>query len=108
MKDRIARRAARMLEELDSGYLEVCKVPGRQGGYVRVVCNCNAEWYRVFCRRFERGRRRYRKPRTIIRRCHTRKALLHLAAGKNGTVYSGRLVEFMERWYEDIGTGPRD
>jgi hypothetical protein len=52
-----------------------------------------------------RGRRvgvsRYRKPRTIIKRCWTRKALLHLIDGHNSTLYSGRLHDFIERRVRD-------
>jgi hypothetical protein len=103
------RYASRMLAELDGGWLHVIKVPGRHGGYIRVVCSHNADWYRDFCRRFEHGRlkRRYRKPRTVIRRCHTRKALEHLVAGKNSTLYSGRLMEFIEAYFDHETTGER-
>lgn len=88
----------RFLDELDSSGLEVIKVPGRDGvGYVRAVCSRNPEWYREFCAWYVRPRRgRYRRPRTIIKRCWTRKGLLHLLAGNNSTMYSGRLMEYAE------------
>lgn len=93
----------------------VIKVPSREGqGYIRAVYQQNARWYRDFCgeyvmRRVGRMKRRsrYRKPRTIIKRCHTRTALLHLMAGKNSTLYSKRLVDFIERAGEETHR-PRD
>lgn len=90
-----------LLADLDAGHLHVAKVrAGRDSGYVRVVIQYNSDWYRCFCRKHETRRRSRasRKPRTIVKRCHTRKALLHLAAGKNSTLYSSRLIEFIERW----------
>lgn len=90
------RVAIEMLEELESGYLEVCKVPGRDGGYVRVAVSVNCEWYSRFCRRFLVSRRRYPKLRTIIRRCHTIRALQRIATGKVDGVYVKRLMPFIE------------
>ena len=62
----IRRAAQRMLEELDDGYLEVGKFPGREGGYVRMVMSRNADWYRLFCHSWTMRRRYpYRKPRRL-------------------------------------------
>lgn len=91
--------AKHMLEELEAGWLEVCKVPSREGGYIRVPVSVIAEWYSRFCRRYMGRRRKYPKPRTIIKRRDTIKALKHLEEGKNNTVYTKRLVDFIENFY---------
>lgn len=92
-----ARMAAQLLlEELLSSGLEVIKVPGREGGYIRVPVSVNCEWYRRFCRTLQRGRRRYPKPRTIIKRCHTVAALKRLMRGNDKSAYAERLMPFLE------------
>jgi len=92
----VHQSAKRMLEELDAGWLGVAKVRGRYGGYVRVTVSVNAEWYQRFCARYMASRRRYPKPRTVIKRCHTRAALVKLANGGGHGVYVDRLLRFME------------
>jgi hypothetical protein len=98
----ITEIARHMLDELDFGYLEVVKVPASdgRGGYIRVPVSVNAEWYSRFCRKFLVSRRHYPKPRTIIRRCHTRRALERIASGRIDGVYVGRLLDFIS-WYYD-------
>mgnify|MGYP001568633937 CR=1 FL=1 len=91
----VRNMAARMLEELDGGWLEVCKV-ANNGGYIRVPVSVNAEWYRRFCRKYLRSRRRYPKPRTIIRRTHVRAALLRIIDGREVHVNGHRLLEHIE------------
>jgi len=88
-----------MAEELESSYPETIKIPGREGGYIRVPVAVNAEWYRVFCGLFTAPRRRYPKPRTIIRRCDCLRALRRLAEGNQDGVYAERLIEFAQDWY---------
>lgn len=88
--------ARRLLEELQSSYPETCKVPNGNGGYVRVPVSVNTEWYRRFCRQYLSVRRRYPKPRTLIRRCHTIKALERIAQGNLRGVYAERLGPFVE------------
>lgn len=96
-RKRLVRECARQfLEELDAGRLEVMKVPGSDGGYIRIPIEVNAEWYRRFCSQFETSRRRYPKPRTIIKRCHTRRALEKLANGGGKGVYIERLLDFIQ------------
>lgn len=91
----IRRLALILLEELDSGYLEVVKVP-IEGGYIRVAVSVNAQWYRAFCKQYLWSRsKRFPKPRTIIRRQHTRAALKRIAKGNCAGVYAERLLEFM-------------
>jgi hypothetical protein len=93
---RTEEAATLLLEELEAGWLEVIKAPGRDGGYVRVPISANAEWYRRFCRQYEVRRKRYPKPRTIIKRCHTIKALRRLMDGQKDGIYVDRLKEFIE------------
>jgi len=96
-----AQHARELLEELESGWLEVCKCPSQQGGYIRVPVSVNAEWYRRFCKQFERPRRRYPKLRTIIKRCHTVTALGKIIAGvEDDGVYVGRLIDWID-WIEE-------
>lgn len=87
-----------MLDELESSGLEVMKVPGRHGGYIRVPVSVNAEWYRHFCRLYgdNRTNRRMRQ-RTMIKRCHTIAALKRLIAGNSSSLYAERLIAFVER-----------
>ncbi len=91
----LAMAALELLAELESGYLEVCKVPSRHGGYIRVPVSVNHEWYRRFCRMFLSRNRRYPRPRTLIRRCHTIEALRRIAAGNTNGVYAERLMPFI-------------
>jgi len=103
--DRETRWAAKeLLAELDAGWLEVCKVPGREGGYVRLVCEVNCQWYRDLCATYPSPRcRRWRKPRTVIKRCHTRAALASLARGRAcGPVYRDRLDPYLESKREEL------
>jgi hypothetical protein len=93
-----AAHASQLLEELESGWLEVCKCPSNQGGYIRVPVSVNSEWYRKFCAQFEQRRRKYPKPRTIIKRCHVIRALRKIIAGvESDGVYVGRLMDCIER-----------
>ena len=86
-----------LLGELESGWLEVAKVPSKQGGYVRIPVSVNAEWYSRFCRMYEsRYSSRYPKQRTIIKRCHTIAALERIICGNATGVYVGRLEPFLE------------
>ena len=100
----IRKRARALLNELDSNRLEVVLVPDRQScGYgndfrrLRAVQSQNAEWYREFCRLYASSshpqRRRFD---TLIKRQATRRALIRLSEGVNGTVYSERLIRFIE------------
>jgi hypothetical protein len=100
--------AKALLSDLNAGYLEVAKVPSRQGGYIRVPVSVNAEWYRRFCKRYLTTRRKYPKPRTLIRRCHTEAALRRIIDGRQtDTEYARRLCEFIRQeacW----GIGPQE
>lgn len=89
--------AAMLRELLESSFPETIKVPGREGGYVRVPVSVNTEWYRRFCADYETMRGR--KMRTIIKRCHTIQALRRMGAGNFAGVYAERLSPFLvEEW----------
>ena len=72
--------ARELLRELEEGRLCVCKVK-TEHGYVRMPVSQNAEWYQRLCRRHLGSRRRYRKVRTIIKRCWMVRALRRLLSG---------------------------
>jgi hypothetical protein len=84
--------AREMLAELEANYLHVAKVP-IPNGYKRVVVSFNAWWYRDFCGDWLRDRGgRYRKPRTMIRRQHTIRAMKEIISGYCVTEYAKRLL----------------
>lgn len=83
-----------MLDELRSGWLEVAKLPSKFGGYTRVVVSQNAPWYQTLCESYTRTRRkRYRRAFTIIKRCHTIRALERMIAGDLSGVYAERILD---------------
>lgn len=100
----ITRRVAAkyMLEELEAGWLEVAKVVSQHGGYIRICNSVNCEWYSRFCRAHEgfRRNRRWKKPRTFIKRCHTITALKRIIAGRMDSVYAERLEPFINEQIE--------
>ncbi len=88
-------------ELLESSFPEAMKVPGRDGGYVRVPISTNTIWYRRFCSQYEKPQPQ--KMRTIIKRCHTIRALQRIEAGDFSGVYASRLEPFLtEEWIQDI------
>ncbi len=91
---------AMMAEELEGSYLEVVKIPGRYGGYIRVPVSVNAEWYRVFCKQYLSTRRRFPRPRTLIKRRDTLTALGRLHSGNFRGVCAERLLDFVNDWYD--------
>lgn len=98
----VQEAAFEMLEELQALKLEVCKVP-TDSGYVRCVVCPNPHWYSKLCQQWEqlRKNRRWRRPRTIIKRVDTLKALRRIAAnGLDSTQYSQRLAPFIRRRIE--------
>lgn len=89
--------ALELAAELEASRLSVCKVPSRNG-YVRVAVTRNPEWYQWLCGTWKRPRRRYPKPRTIIRRPDTLRTLRRLANGEpTGPVYRVRIMEVVTR-----------
>lgn len=87
-----------MLDELQSNWLEVCKIPTDDGRYKRVVMRRNADWYREFCGDFISYRHgRARRPRTLIKRYLTEAALRGLIEGRCDTVYQQRLLPYAAR-----------
>jgi len=93
-----------MLEELESVRPHTIKVPGRHGGYIRVPCVRNPEWYRDLCGRHQAYRinRRYRRPRTIIRRCDVVSYLKRLIEGDESGEYARRVIEVALEYSEAI------
>jgi hypothetical protein len=95
--------AKHLLEEIEGGWLEVAKVPGNQGGYIRVPVSVNAEWYSRFCQKYESRRSsRFPKHRTIIKRCHTIAALEQIISGRQKGVYIERLQPFLEEVHMSV------
>lgn len=98
-------RAALMLYELEAQRSMVVLLPStddsiaKRGGKRRAVAMRNCDWYRRFCRLYDSGRRRPRRRRahdTLIKRQATRRALLRIMRGSDDSVYTGRLLAFME------------
>lgn len=86
--------AALMLDELRSNRLTVVKTPD----YKRKAVECNARWYSDFCKSYERlRRRRWRKARTIIKRCHTIATLEKIIRGtaNPSSVYTQRIMDLL-------------
>jgi hypothetical protein len=85
-----------LLDELQNNRLEVVKVQTPEG-FKRVVCSQNAPWYQDFCFSYQKARKRYPKPRTIIKRCHTIRTLEALLSNPTlSTTYAQRLQPFIE------------
>ena len=100
-----------MLYELESQKIEVCLIPLPDGRKKRVAFEQNPEWYRRFCALYESGRSRPRKRSksdTLIKRRATIAALRKLQSGINDTIYTERILEFVEsqnREYEPVDVG---
>lgn len=95
-----------MLEELVRFRLEVRKVRTERG-YIRIAISSNAEWYRLFCRKYMNGRRNRRmKIRTIIRRIdtviHLTKLVQHGPIPGDKSIYRARLLEAIEEYSVEI------
>ena len=99
----IRQAAAEMAAEFAAQRLEVCKLP-TDDGYIRVVVCPSPTWYQKLCRKYEfHRRRRYRKPRTIIKRVDTLRTLRRIAAGiaNPATEYFSRVMPYVLQWIED-------
>ena len=79
-RDKVA--AAFMLSELRSMKLEVCKLE-TDGNAIRVVVCPNPDWYSRLCEQHKAMRlnRRWKRPRTIIRRVQVTRTLERIIAG---------------------------
>ncbi len=89
-----------MLSELQGNRLEVALLEradedGESRGNRLVVVSQNAGWYRVLCGNHLTTRRRYPKPRTVIRRVHTVRALKRMMSGDRTSVYAQRILDVM-------------
>lgn len=70
---------------------------------IRVVEECNPDWYRRLCAEYlsERSRpRRRSKVDTAIKRANVLRALHEMESGRCETVYAGRLLPFVYEHYE--------
>ena len=83
-----------MLDELNTYYLEVCLVPSKyyeyaiRGAKIRAVINCNPDWYRKLCEKYQSSRiRKNSKSDTRIKRRNIIKLLERLAKNKTTTSY---------------------
>jgi hypothetical protein len=83
-----------MLDELDSGWLDVVLVPSRRfecyrrGGMVRVCQGQNADWYRKLCAKYSSSRtRKNHLHDTRIKRANVRSTLKVLIAGRKTPSY---------------------
>lgn len=99
-------RVEQYLHELEtSDGLRVILVPPREemnvGGKIRAAESQNPDWYKKFAGQFTncrgRGRKKMRRPRTIISRVRTVAALRRILAGDRSGIYAERLTEFVER-----------
>lgn len=90
-----------MLDELDQLKLTVVKI-----GTLRIVIVPNPDWYSRLCQQFlmPRRNRRWRRPRTIIRRVDVRRTLLALSQGRRGAgTYFDRVLEAVDWWRQQTG-----
>jgi hypothetical protein len=83
-----------MLNELYQYNLEVCLVPSRyreyaiRGAKIRSVVNCNPNWYKKLCNKYQSSRtRRSAKSDTCIKRQNIIRILERLANGFNSSSY---------------------
>lgn len=94
--DRLRRERERelvreLLGELDHMRLSVIKFR-KDDVFIRAAITHNPHWYHRLCQQHLKGRKRFPKPRTIIRRAHVEKALRRFLAGKaNGYIYDERI-----------------
>ena len=97
--------AQELLDELQSGWLLVEKLP-HEVGWVRRVLGENAEWYQRFCREYlsrcrSHRHRSGRKPDTLIKRQDTIRVLEALARGEEvRSVYVERLLPYLKERVE--------
>lgn len=91
-----------MLDELLGRRPLTIKVPGCDGGYVRVPVEINAEWYRELCESHKSRSRRFPKQRTIIRRCDVLRALVLLADGQKVETLSAERIKDVAKKYRDV------
>lgn len=93
--------AGQMLEELQIERLNVCKVRS-QDGFIRVAVAQNPPWYQRLCADYVGTRRRFPRPRTIIKRKDTLRTLSQLANGdRRETLYQERLIEVLSREFDN-------
>jgi hypothetical protein len=89
-----------MLEELKANRLEVVLVKSKRDPRVKIrqVVNANPKWYSELCEQHKQARKRYRRPRTIIKRWWTIRVLEKFVDGsiRLNDPYPQRLLPFIE------------
>lgn len=96
----LAAAARYMHDELDSRCLLVAVAKVNEDGKgIRVCLDQNPDWYREFCASYmnRRRNRKWRRPRTFIKRIATLNALKRIAAGDLSGVYAERLLPFVQQ-----------
>jgi hypothetical protein len=95
--------ALQMLDDLESQQLEVVKV-----GTCRFAISSNPDWYSRLCESYKRRRRRYPRPRTIIKRSRVIKVLSQVANGcVTAAIYYERLKPFIEEIWDERESGSK-
>lgn len=100
----IRRICKYLLMELESNFHEVVLVPAEfeQSGYRRMLRAAqyqNAFWYRKFIEQYQSirgiGRRRYKRPRTFIRKDQTEQTLSRMIASNFAGIQAERILRFI-------------
>lgn len=104
----VAAAARQMLDELHNMKLTVAKIPGDPdlGRDVRCVICPNPEWYSRLCQQYlmPRPNRRWKRPRTIIRRVDVARTLKALSQGWRGSgTYFDRVLDAIDWWRQQAG-----
>lgn len=100
MKATHTQLARELLNELSHMRLQVIKYR-KDNVFIRCPLTQNPPWYQRLCERHKRGRKRYPKHRTIIKRTNTVRALKRLIEGRQrGYVYDERINEIVKEEHE--------
>ncbi len=101
-----------MLIELEASYFEVVLIPApdpRHSGHMIRACQyANPKWYQEFCAMYVScrgtGRKKMRRPRTIIKRADTIAALKRIQQGQTKGIMVERLLDFVatKTHFEDV------
>lgn len=108
LEPEVIEKAAAYLAELKDSYFEVVLIPAdpqkHSGHSLRALQSGNPNWYSRFCANYQsirgRGRKKYRRPRTFIKRKVSLESLERLSNGEARTVYDQRFLDFIRREIE--------
>lgn len=104
----VIEKAADYLAELRESYFEVVLIPAdpqkHSGHSLRALQSGNPRWYSRFCAKYQSirgiGRKKYRRPRTYIKRKVSLESLERLSKGEARTLYDERFLDFIRREIE--------